>query len=285
MKDFHFTTEKEQAEENERNTPKRGSLKNEELLNMHLANETATLYGTDKRLLMIDKTLARIRERINDYIEGQKALASLSYHISVSAKQEPTKDWAFLGGLAEGIAGAGAGVAVAANAMQANRAIEHRNLLAREAAMQTAREFSDSALNLSTNIDNLKNQEKLMMYHRDDATTKMIFDDYSTEEIFSKLSFSTNVDKTKSGTGLKLMLEVTNNFKIETPEWLHVAVDGTLSADIYSGDTHVSTINVCLPLFGVATKEMVVAYSESYIEAEVEYTVEIKPNTLWITEV
>ena len=45
---------------------------------------------------------------------------------NASVKQERKRDWAFLGGLAEGIAGTGAGIAVAASISSDNAEIERR---------------------------------------------------------------------------------------------------------------------------------------------------------------
>ena len=275
----------EEWHKTEEQKPKRGKLSEAEYRYISLTQRLLSLYGIDKRICMLDDAIENISKKISDYIEGQKAIKELSFILSSSVKQEKKKDWAFLGGLADGIAGPGAGVSVAANAIVENIEIEKRNTQARQAANQTIRSLYAGASNLSTDISDLENEKKLMQYHLRDAGTKVVMEQYATDEIFTKLEITSKVTKRKDGNGLDVTVMIKNNFKADAPENVKIAVDGTLSAKVFFEDTLLDTICVPLPLFGVSEKESVTAYTDYYVEAEGNYSVEFAPNNLWIVEV
>lgn len=271
--------------ETESRKPRKGKLSEAEYQYVRLSQALRPLLGIDKRISMINDAISRINKKIHDYEEGQKAIREVGFLLSTSVAQEKTKDWAFLGGLAEGLAGPGAGIAVAANAIAENAAIEQRNAQARQAATETIRSLYADASELSTNISDLINEKKLMWHYLSEASEKVVMQQYSTDEIFKKLSFSSSVAKTGEDGGLKLTIIVSNEFKADVPENVRVAVDGTLSAKIYFEGTYVDTVCVSLPLFGVSRKEEVIMYTEQYVEADGIYSVEITPNNLWVVEV
>jgi hypothetical protein len=267
--------------------PKDGKLTESEQDLMNLAKKMKSRYGIDKRIAMLGDTIGKLNKKIHDYEEGQKALKEVAFLLESSVAQEKKKDWAFLGGLADGIAGPGAGVAVALNAMAENEEIERRNQRARQEAAKTVKSFYDSSYQLSNDIDELTNRKRLMESYEKQAQIKVVLNDYSADEIFKALSFSSSVSKTRGGNATSLAVTVRNKFVADVPEGVVVAVDGTLDAEIYFEGTLVDTVTVCLPLFGVATgtSERIEAFSGRYVEAAGKYTVKYKPNKLWIVEV
>jgi len=66
------------------------------------------------------------------YQEGVAAMRQLGTIMQQSVYQEKEKDWAILGGIAEGIAGPAAGIVTAANAIQDNARINAENAARRE---------------------------------------------------------------------------------------------------------------------------------------------------------
>lgn len=275
----------EAVREAESRKPRKGKLSADEYQYVRLSRTLLPLSGIDKRISMINDAIQQINKKIYDYEEGQKAIKELGFILSSSVKQEKTKDWAFLGGIADGIAGPGAGIAVAANAIADNIEIEKRNAQARQAANQTVRSLYADAANLSADISDLENERKLMQYHLQDAGTKVVMDGYKTEGIFEKLKITAEVKKHKDGKGLEVTVTIKNNLKVDVPENVLVAVDGTLSAKVFFEDALVDTMCVPLPLFGVSEQESVTAYTDYYVEAEGSYTVEFSPNNLWVVEV
>lgn len=275
----------EAVKEAERRKPRQGKLSEAEYQYIKLSQSLCPLFGIDKRIYMIEDVIQKINKNIADYEEGQKAIRELGFLLSTSVSQEKKKDWAFLGGLADGIAGPGAGISVAANAIAENMEIEKRNAQARQAANQTIRSLYADASNLSADISDLENERKLMQYHLQAAKNKVVMEQHATDEIFEKLKITAKVTKRKDCEGLEVIVTLKNDFKVNVPENVQVAVDGTLSAKVFFEDTLLDTICVPLPLFGVSEKESITVYTDYYVEAEGNYSVDILPNRLWIVEV
>ncbi len=276
---------KEAEKEAEQRKPLQGKLSETEYQHIELSQSLHPLFGIEKRIYMIEDAIQRINKKITDYKKGQEAIKELGIILGTSVKQEKKKDWALLGGIAEGIAGPGAGIAVAGNAIAENIAIEQRNALARQAANQTIQSIYSGASNLYTDIFELEKEESLMLEHLQDAKTKVVMEQYTTDKIFKSLTITSSVEKLASGNGLKLTVTVKNNFKADVPADVQVAVDGTLSATIYFEDVLLDTVCVYLPLFGVSDHETLTMYTDFYVEAEGAYSVEVEPNNLWIVEV
>lgn len=268
----------------ERRTVKVGHLSETETQSVALAKKVSDLCGISKRKAMIDDVIEKINKRILDVEEAQAAIKQVGMLLGTSVRQEKKKDWAILGGLAEGIAGPGAGIAVAANAMIENQEIERRNQQARQEAINVAKSFYDSAYKLSDDIAALEKEKKLMENHKRQLDRKELKSTYTTEELFEMLQLKATVGKAMSRQGTKLSVSVTNKFPDVILKDSRLVVDGTINAAIYLEGTLVDTVCVCLPLFGVArgTTEKVVAFTDRYAEADGGYTVKFEPNKLWI---
>lgn len=269
----------------EQRAPRQGTLREAERQLVVLSQRLHPLYGIDKRICMIEDAIEKINKKIYDYEEGQKAIRELGFILSTSVKQEKTKDWALLGGIVDGIAGPGAGMAAAVSAIIDNVEIERRNAQARQAANQTIHSIYADSSKMTTSIIDLENQRKLMQHYLLDAEIKVVMEQYSTDEIFKKLKVSSTVNKTKNGEGLQIAVTIKNNFQADVPENVQVVVDGTLSAKVFFEDTLLDTICVPLPLFGVSKQESVTVYTDYYVEAEGNYSVQFSPNKLWIVEI
>lgn len=271
----------------EKRKPKNGQLTDAERTAVVLGYQLKQCFGIQKRIVMLDETIQKIDKKISDYVKGQQAMRELGGILGSSVYQEKKKDWAFLGGLADGIAGPGAGLAVASNAIAENREIERRNQLARQESVKLMKSFYDGSSKLSEDVGDLSKEMDLLEYHKNQAKFKVVLEQYSTEEIFKSLTISSRVSKSKSGKSTVLSVNICNSFVADVPENVLVAVDGTLEAKIYFEGTLVDTVCVYLPLFGVAEKasEKIEAISSKYVEADGDYTVEFTPNKLWVVEV
>lgn len=268
-----------------RRTPKQGELAADEVEKMALAQKLKPLYGTAKRNFILDDLIKKSETRITQLEEGQKAMRELSLIMGTSAYQEKKKDWAVLGGIADGIAGPGAGLAVAANAMAENCAIEQRNRQNQQAVSRMAAEMYSNSMSLSDDIGQVQRELNAFQRQRRESGMKVVLEQYTAEEIFKKLKITTSVTKTDNSKGLKLNVSIKSNFKPDVPDSVKTTVDGTLTARIYFAQTPVSTVCVPLPLFGVSDYlESVTAYSDQYVEADGEFTVDIVPNKLWVME-
>ena len=77
--------------------------------------------------------------------EGVEAMRQLGVIVEASVYQEEEKDWAIHGGIAQGVAGPLAGVAVAAKTMQENAEIRERNAAQRQWGAQQNQSFQHLA--------------------------------------------------------------------------------------------------------------------------------------------
>lgn len=144
----YFQKGKEQVEEeiaiekhNEEiwnSTPHKATPNTAQAYQLELAQKVASQLGTDKRHLMLRYSIAKLDDEIRLKKEGQEAIRQVGFLISSSAAQQKKSDWAILGGIAEGIAGPAAGVAVAMDAIQKNAEIEKWNQQNRAAVNRVA---------------------------------------------------------------------------------------------------------------------------------------------------
>ena len=276
--------EKERIAEANR-LPQDGQLSKPQQEYQNLVNAVRSMYGIDKRNTMLDDAIDKLSTKISQYYEGQEAIRELGIMMANSVKQEKKKDWATLGGIASGIAGAGAGLAVASKAMAENAAIEERNRQAREAANQTMRNMYSSASSLDADISQFHNEKRLLQKYREEADSKVVLANYTTKEIMEKLTITSQVKRNSSGKALDVELTITNNFVADVPENVTVTVDGTIDAEIYCGGNLVDRICVALPVMGVTQghKDVALGHSARYTK-DGKYKVKLYPNKLWIVE-
>ena len=277
--------EQRKKEAEESLLPKQGNLTEKECEVVKLAQRLKPLYGCEKRKTFLLDAIEKKKSAIVAYKEGQEAMKTLGIVLSNSVTQEKKKDWAVLGGIADGLGGLGAGVAVATQAMLENNEIEKRNKERKQLANEVVSEIYSAAGKVSSDIYDLEKEQQLLSYHLTETSKKVVWEEYTAEEIFEKLEISSSVNMTKNYHGLQLTFDIKSNFKINGLKDVKTVVDGTLQADIYHNDnTFVDSVCIPLPLFGVSTEEKVLMYTDMYVEANGEYTVKVKPNKLWVME-
>ena len=269
-------------------TPVDGELNKEQTEYQGVAHSVKMLYGVNKRNAMLDDLINKLKGKIRKYEEGREAMLKVGILMASSVTQESKKDWATLGGIADGLAGPGAGFAVASAAMRENEAIEERNRRARESGSKMLLDMYSHANSLNGEISDMKRALSKLEGYRKATESKVVMSEYSTEEIYKKLYVkSRTVRRSDGGKCSELELVVKNNFVADIPDGVAVAVDGTIDAEIFFGRTLVDRICVPLPLFGIrqGESEKLLAYSSKYVKADGEYTVKLHPNKLWIVEI
>lgn len=281
----NIVEEQRNQKEKEMLIPTQGKLTDKEYEIVKLAQEVKPLYGNEKRKAVLLDAIKKTKKSITAYKEGQEALKTLGIALSNSVQQEKKKDWAILGGIASGIGGTGAGVSVATQAMLENNEIDRRNAQLKSLANKTIAEMYSSSTKINSDIYDLQKELELFEYHLKETNKKVVWEEYDSKEIFKKLDIYATAKKTKDLCGLQIRVEITNDFDIEDLSNVTTVVDGTLQADIYfNDDTFVDSVCIPLPLFGVYASAEVVAYTDMYVEADGEYTVELTPNKLWVME-
>ncbi len=266
---------------------KKGKLSEEHREMQELSKKVCNLYGHEKRRFMLKNSIRILDDKIQKYEDGQKAMRELGMILGSSAAQESKKDWAVLGGIASGIAGAGAGVAVAANAMAENAAIERRNKQSREAATQIATDILCNASSMNGEIANMRDARKIMQHHLDELDSKIVMNEYSAGDISRRIERSVNINKMHSEKGLEISVMFKSSLKADVPNGVNVVADGTFDVEIFYEGKAIDRVCVALPLFGLPRGEYITlkAYSDRYVKADGKYTAKVHYNKLWAMEV
>lgn len=146
--------------------------------------------------------LAKIHEMDLDEARGAQGRAErireLGTMLQRSVYQEKKNDWAVMGGIAEGIAGPAAGIAVAANAINDNARIEAENAMRRKSAAQTNIFFQNLASQAERNAPGVRSMEQLQKTYTLDLS-------WSPETLFSEIEISDTKVEIDTDTGAVLV--------------------------------------------------------------------------------
>lgn len=206
---------------------------------------------------------------IQKYQKGIAAMRRLGVMVEESVYQEKEKNWAILGGLADGIAGPAAGVVTAANAMQDNVRIREENAQRRAwGASQNAmyQNFADEAENLkptSLTVDQLAKKYNVNFT-------------YSPITLFKYISYQ---EPTYTLDPLTKSITVTLNWNQNRK---NLWIDGSLRAKIYTNDHKLAgCAYLVLPKGGTKEYKGELSGVCTYPKYPGEYKIEIEPIDLW----
>lgn len=208
-------------------------------------------------------------EDARNYQEAIKAIRELGVIMQKSVYQEKEKDWAVLGGIAEGIGGPIAGIATALNAMHENEGIKARNQERKEWASQQRAFYQDLARNAAkqtTGVTTLRDLEKKYM-----AVMA-----WSPLTLFSLLRFSQTSAEIDSITGAVTVN--TNWSQADTS----LVIDGALRAKLYTAAGKLAgCAYLVLPKSGTVDFKGKLSGICVNPEPSHSYSVRIEPINLW----
>ena len=224
--------------------------------------------GKEKRITMLTDEIKCLR------VEA-KSLKSDSDFILRMGQQKET-DWAVMGGIASGIAGAGAGIATALNVQAENAQIRAKNeaykrsVMPAHTAMWSASHDKDKAAdNLQKELDEV--QEKLIA-------------GMGTDDVFSLLKIAEPKVIVSETGAFKVLATVEPKQKLYVFEDVPAIVDGTILAHVFDGEKEIGTAKMVLPIRGVSTKTKIKGMSLSGATLGTEYTVSFTGYNLWMME-
>ncbi len=231
-------------------------------------NRYAKYYGRDKKIAILTDKMNALLNKANNLNAGADMLAR-------STQQQETS-WAIMGGIADGIAGPGAGVATALNVQAKNAQIRAQNQANMTAVMPAYMSISSSA------AENRKNAERIK---KDiDLVKEKLIGNQMADEIFAGLKISAEPVKILSGGAYKVSatVEAENDFLIfgDVP----AVADGTLIAHVLDDGQEIGTSYMVLPFNGVEGTVTVAGMGLSGAEKGKEYTVTFSPYKLWLME-
>lgn len=250
------------------------------------ASELAKLSGNEKRVTMLDNLLHDYHKKIADLRAGEEALKTLGMIYADQQKKEG--DWAIMGGIAEGIAGVGAGVAVAANTMANNAKIREYNASMRKASLEVMSGLPTVAGDRYT----LEKESDKILQRISEAANKIVLSQPTGDEIWKELSVGkVDVKQKESGVlALAVPIALKHPLELDVPDGVVMVVDGILEAEVWFEDSLVDTVHIPFPIYGIpcnSTEKTVldgmcgssVAYKDS------KYKVKFKDKqNLWVME-
>ena len=249
------------------------------------------LYGIEKRKFLLQTYIDAISEEIVEKQKAKDSVDNLTMAVAMSAYKPKDKDWALLGGIADGIAGPGAGAAVALKAMSENAANAAQYEENRKYATNLAYQVSLSGLDIARQIDKLEeNAEKFRKEIRE-AERKVILENVEFSEL--KDTFEIGNTKIKSVEDDECYvcaeLSVINHYVPNVPKEVKMCVDGYLSVSLQEEDIYLGSVDVPLPALGVKCnggKTTIEVIFDQYLPGKNHnYTCTVEPKKLWVMEV
>lgn len=237
-------------------------------------NEFAHYTEQGKKIAMLSK----------EYNEAAKRLRATNDAISmtIAPPLEQEHDWAVMGGLANGLAGPGAGIATAVNAQIENAQIRARN-------SQLLHETADIRGRILVAGSKQKNALEARCVELNgliNATkTKLVGKD-TPKACLAALHFeNTQINVSETGT-CTINTEVSLKHSYYIFDDVKATIDGTIQGEIYDGNEKIGTANLVLPLDGISDANMVTIKGMCLFcgQPGKKYTVKFNADNLWAME-
>lgn len=231
-------------------------------------NKYSDLEGKAKRIAMLTDRAAELRKEA----KSQDHYADML----MRSGQQKERDWATWGGIADGIAGFGAGVSTAVDIQMQNMQIRAENEKRRQAALPGYMFMTNSAQGNRRNADEI-------MKEIENFKLKLISDEPAAE-LMKKISFS-NTDVLVSETGAAMICtSATLDPKFKIFDDVPAVVDGTIIAKIYDGDQLCGTAQLVLPVYGLGQNIPLNGICIDCCKPGKNYTAKFIAKNLWAME-
>ena len=231
-------------------------------------NKYSDLTGKAKRIAMLSDRAAELRAEAKSQDQYAQML--------MRSGQQKERDWALWGGVADGIAGFGAGVSTAIDLQMQNIQIRAENEKRRQAALPGYMFMTSNAQGNRSNAD-------AIMKEIENFKLKLVSEE-SSAELMKKISFS-HTDVLVSETGAAMVCtcaSVDPNFKIF--EDVPAIVDGTIIAKIYDGDQLCGTAQLVIPVYGLGQNIPLNGICIDCCKPGKTYTAKFSAKNLWAME-
>lgn len=239
----------------------------------------ANYSGREKRLAMLRDQYEKAKKNAGKASQDYSTLTTTPL---VSRPRDT--DWAIHGGIANGLAGPGAGLATAMNIQRQNA--ENR---ARADAINSAYVSSLVQSGILEKVSNAEKQykreaEKLQAQIQE-AETALVAED-NADVCFKRLKFNEPLI-TVSATGTcRVDVNVSLKEEFYIFNGVKATVDGTILAELYDGIYCVGSAKLVLPVWG--TRKDAIAYLGGMAlfcgQPDKKYTVHLKAENLWAME-
>lgn len=239
-------TAQRKLEESKRVLP--ANATKEEAKFIRRADALSVKTSCNKRVTMLTDLLEDCDQRIKELHDGEEAMLQLATIYAGMQKKE--KNWASIGGFAEGLAGPAAGIMAASDAMRDNYEIRKYN----EEMRQTSIDIIKGAhMSNITDQYKLKKERGNIQQQIEEAKTKVTLTNPTAQQIWNHFSVGdARVVKNESGV-LECSVSVRQEepFHLDVPNGVNMVVDGTLEGDIWIEEMYVGSVDLPLPLYGI----------------------------------
>ena len=232
-------------------------------------NKYALLYGKMK-------TISMLNDKMNELLNRAESANQYSDMLVRSAQQREY-NWGIWGGIADGIAGPGAGIATAISIQETNAKIRTQN----EATMKTIiPQYMFITNNASQNRKNALEIEKQIQIVKE----KLIDEEILEEDIFKNLSITnTSIEVSETGAfKISAVVEVKNPFFIfdDVP----AVADGTICAHVFEDGIEIGSANLVFPVNGIYQKNCIQGIGLSGAHKDKKQTIVFSPEDMWLIE-
>lgn len=222
-----------------------------------------------------DKRIAMLSDIANKLMEEAAKADKLSTAV-MSIGQEKERDWATLGGIANGLGGVGAGVSTAIDIQNKNMQIRANNKARRQQAAPASFLFFSEA------CDKKKEAQEIIKKIKD-AEQKLISYESPTD-LIKKLTFQeTKITISETGSATirtKVSLKEKHIIFDDVP----AVIDGTIIAKIYDEDKLCGKAKLVLPIDGLSDYEFLRGICLNCCEQGKDYKIKFAAKNLWAME-
>ena len=228
----------------------------------------AEYYGRDKRKAMLTDRMIELRNKAELLDKGAEML--------VRGGQQQEQDWAIWGGIANGIAGPGAGVSTALDIQARNVQIRAQNEANMRATMPTYMAATGNASQNRTNANVIQKQIE--------ALDEKLLSDMKSSEVMKLLEVTdSTVDVSRTG-AFKVTATVRAKEKLLIYGDVPAIADGTIQAHVFDDTHEIGTVKMVLPVDGVSEKVGIVGMGLVGAEPGKTYNVTFTDYKLWLME-
>lgn len=282
---LYYDKEKVMQYFNEKNIPVNSELTSTMISQVNLHYKLKDKLYKEKTKAQLEYLIHKTTTKIKNAKEARSSLHKLSLVISHSAYEKPESDWAVLGGIAQGIAGPAAGIAVASQTIAENAKIAQENQQNKAACARQGDEIRKLADSMGEKLEwELKGYKETLRK----LPTLKYFKDIDKFELFKSLKIQGKISK-QNDQNIYADICIKNNYASYETEsnGIPVAIDGVLMVKLYCDEILVDEFFVALPENGVAWGEetIVKQYPAKHMIGENrKYRFEFSPHNLWLME-
>lgn len=274
-----------QKKESEKHLVIKGKPTKEEKTFLDRTAALTSLSGVEKRKAMLSNLVQDYDVKINALKEGEEALKTLG--VAFLEQQKKETSWAIMGGIADGIAGPAAGLAVAAETMVNNQKVQEYNASMRQAAMNIMSgvpQLSGDRYDLEKEREKLlrqitKTDDKIALSHPDAAA---IWENIQIKDV----TITRNSSKVLAAT---MTVSLKESLVLDVPDNVRMVIDGIVKGKISFENTYVGEVLFPLPIYGIPTKKGVEITLDGFCinstKTPGEYTLKLNDKqNIWVME-